>query len=66
MTLKPDFTTMTTTELRAYLLAHRNEEAALHAYLDRLHAENPNPQTYDPEEDVAEVLAAYLKQHDLA
>ncbi len=64
MTLKPDFTTMTTTELRAYLLAHRDEEAVLHSYLDRLRVENPNPQTYSPEENVSEAISAYLKQQD--
>ena len=65
MSLTPDFSTMTVPELRAYLLAHRHEEAALHAYLDRLHAENPNPQTYGSEENVPEAVSAYLKQHEI-
>ncbi len=40
MSIKPNFTTMIATELRVYVLAHRDEEEALHAYLDKLHAEN--------------------------
>ncbi|BAY79910.1 hypothetical protein NIES25_63980 (plasmid) [Nostoc linckia NIES-25] len=39
MSVKPDFATMTTSELRAYVLEHRDDEEALHAYLDKLHAE---------------------------
>lgn len=52
---------MTATELRAYVLAHRNEEEALHAYLDKLHAENQGSRVYKPEDNVADAIAEYLK-----
>ncbi len=52
---------MTAVELRAYVLAHRNEEEALHAYLDKLRAENKGSQVYKPEDNVADAIAEYLK-----
>jgi hypothetical protein len=61
MSVKPDFATMTTIELRAYVLDHRDDEEALHAYLDKLHVEKPSSRVYQPEEDVAEAIAEYLK-----
>jgi hypothetical protein len=36
---QPNFNTMTRDELRAYLLDHRNDEAAFHAYMDKLASE---------------------------
>ncbi|MBD2513795.1 hypothetical protein H6G93_01980 [Nostoc sp. FACHB-973] len=62
MSVKPDFATMTAIELRAYVLEHRDNQEALHAYLDKLHAENPNSQVYSPEDNVAEAIAEYLKK----
>ncbi|WP_404787453.1 DUF6887 family protein [Altericista sp. CCNU0014] len=62
MSAKPDFATMNKFELRAYVLEHRDEEEALHAYLDRLHTENPNSRVYQPEENVAEAIAEYMKR----
>lgn len=61
MSVKPNFVTMTATELRAYVLEHRDEEGALHAYLDRLHAQKQNSQVYKPEDNTAEAIAEYLK-----
>ncbi len=61
MSIKPNFTTMTATELRAYVLAHRDEEEALHAYLDKLHTENKGSQVYQPDDNVADAIADYLK-----
>ena len=49
MSIKPDFATMTTIELRAYVLEHRDDEEALHAYLDKLHTKNPSSRVYKPE-----------------
>jgi hypothetical protein len=59
--VKPDFATMTVTELQAYVLEHRNDEEALHAYLDKLHAKNPS-KSYKPEDNVAEAIAEYLEK----
>ena len=61
MSVKPDFATMNAIELRAYVLEHREDEEALHAYLDKLHVENPNSRVYRPEDDVAEAIAEYLR-----
>ncbi|RCJ18354.1 hypothetical protein A6S26_28925 [Nostoc sp. ATCC 43529] len=61
MSVKPDFATMTTTELRAYVLENRDDEEALHAYLDKLHAQKSSSRVYTPEEDVAQAIAEYLK-----
>ena len=52
---------MTTIELRAYVLQHRDDKEALHVYLDKLHVENPSPRVYKPEDSVAEAIAEYLK-----
>ncbi|MBW4577460.1 MAG: hypothetical protein KME08_19675 [Aphanothece sp. CMT-3BRIN-NPC111] len=61
MSIKPDFANMSAMELRAYVLEHRDDEEALHAYLDKLHMENPNSRVYRPEDNVAEAIAGYLK-----
>lgn len=65
MSVKPNFATMTSQELRAYILDHRDDEAALHAYLDRRHSENPNSQMYTADDDVGEAIAAYLRKKQL-
>lgn len=64
MSIKPDFDTMTTIELRAYVLECRDDEEALHAYLDKLHTENPSSRVYRPEDNVAEVIAEYLNNKE--
>jgi hypothetical protein len=61
MSVKPDFTTMTMLELRAYVLANRDNEEALQAYLDKLHSVNPPSRVYKPEDNVAEAIAEYLE-----
>jgi hypothetical protein len=35
----PDFQTMSQKDLRAYVLAHRDDQEAFYAYVDKLHAE---------------------------
>lgn len=60
MSVKPDFSAMTTIELWAYVLEHRGEEEALHAYLE-LRAENRNSRVYKTEDNVAEAILEYLK-----
>lgn len=35
----PDFQAMSQQELQAYVLAHRNNQEAFYAYVDKLHAE---------------------------
>jgi hypothetical protein len=36
---KPDFKTMSRKDLHAYVLAHRDDQEAFYAYVDKLHAE---------------------------
>jgi hypothetical protein len=57
MSTKPDFATMTTIDLRAYLLQHRDDEEALHALIDKLHENNSSSRVYSPEDNIAEALA---------
>ena len=37
--IKPNFETMSQKELHDYFLAHRDDQAAFYAYIDKLHAE---------------------------
>jgi hypothetical protein len=61
MSAKPNLMTMTKTELRAYLLEHREDEEALHLYLDKAHTDNPNSRIYRPEENVSDAVAEYIQ-----
>ncbi|MEO1296818.1 MAG: hypothetical protein AAFW75_13610 [Cyanobacteria bacterium J06636_16] len=61
MSTRPNFVSMALPELRDYILANRHDREALHVYLDKLHAENPEPRTYGPEENVSEAIARYLE-----
>ncbi len=47
--MKSDFKTMTKSELRAYVLEHREDQEAFQALADIIYA-NPNPQWHQPEE----------------
>jgi hypothetical protein len=46
---KPNFTEMTKTELKRYLLDNRNDTEAFHALMDKINAE-PNPKFYTIDE----------------
>jgi hypothetical protein len=61
MSVKPDFAMLTTPQLRAYVLEHRDDEEALQAYLNRRRSENPSSRLYKAEDDVSEAIAEYLK-----
>ena len=61
MSAKPELTTMTRIELRAYVLEHREDNEALHLYLDKAHTDNPNPRIYSPEENVSNAVAEYME-----
>ena len=64
MSIQPN-TTMTAIALRAYVLAHRDEEEALHAYINKLHAENRDSQVYKPDDNVADVIASAFKKQKI-
>lgn len=46
---KPDFAAMSKSELKAYLLKHRNDTEAFHALMDKITSE-PNQTFYTVEE----------------
>jgi hypothetical protein len=60
MSTKPDFATMATIDLRAYVLQHRDDEEALHVLIDKLHGNSSSSRVYSPEDNIAEALAEYL------
>jgi hypothetical protein len=62
-----DFSMMTKAELRAYVLAHRDDRDACQALADRIYA-NPNPQWYQPEEtdEILGLLSSTKTNSDLS
>lgn len=52
--IKPDFSTLTKTELRAYVVAHPSDQIAFHAFVDRFTAD-ASPKTFDLPNSAAEV-----------
>lgn len=54
--MKPDFDTMSTAELRAYLLSHRNDDEAFYKLADRLEASSTESELY-PYPDTPEAIA---------
>ena len=62
MTVKPDFSAMTTAEMRAYVLEHRDDQEALQVFLDKAHSDNPNPRTYGPNDNISEVISEYIEK----
>jgi hypothetical protein len=61
MSAKPDFNAMTQSELRAYVLDHRKDEEALHAYIDKCRAENPPSKQYKLGDDFGAAIDEYLR-----
>ena len=59
---KPNFAMMTKSELKHYLLEHRNDTEAFHALMDKINAE-PNQKFYTVDEaDLLENLIAVKRQ----
>ncbi len=52
--MKPDFNTITKAELRAYVVAHPNEQAAFYAFVDRFTSE-ASPETFAVPQSQAEI-----------
>jgi hypothetical protein len=40
LNMKPDFRAMNKLDLRAYVLAHRDDEDAFHAYMDKIRSDD--------------------------
>lgn len=62
--MKPDFAAMSKAELKAYVLAHRNDNGAFYVLADRILAD-PNGKWYAPEEvdRFPEIFAEHQNQH---
>ena len=60
MSAKSDLMAMTKTDLRNYVLAHRDDEEALQIYLDRVASETPKSRVYSPDENVESSIAEYV------
>jgi hypothetical protein len=65
--MKLDFTAMTKTELRAYVVAHPDDQAAFYAFVDRFTAEAPEeifdiPNSQAEIEQVEILIRQKLKQ----
>jgi hypothetical protein len=52
--MKPDLSTMTKSELRAYVIAHPDDKTAFHTFVDRFTAEAAS-ETFDMPDSNAEV-----------
>jgi hypothetical protein len=68
--MKPDLHSMTTQELKKYLLEHRSDTEAFHILMDKIKAE-PNPIWYKPEDtdrfsEIYEAHQASRQQQDSA
>ena len=64
--MKPNFTGMTKTDLRAYLVSHPNDQAAFHAFVDRFTDEAPEtfalPQSQIEIEQAAKLIQQKVEQ----
>lgn len=63
--MKPDFDTMSISELRAYLLSHRTDDEAFYKLADRLEATSEDTDLYpipDTPENIAIMEAAIQQQ----
>lgn len=60
--MKPDPAHLSLSELRAYVLEHRDDQEAFHALMDRIDAQ-PADQVFSPEdlERFPELLAEHLR-----
>lgn len=64
--MKPDFSQMTRPELRAYILANREDDDAIAALIERGNPNSPTypcPQSYDDLPAMAEILKSRLSQN---
>ncbi len=65
MTTQPNFQQMPITQLKAYVLAHRNDDEAFHVYIDRRRAASPNPVPMTIDEAEAELQRRFGQEPQL-
>ncbi|MGJ3248296.1 MAG: DUF6887 family protein [Elainellaceae cyanobacterium] len=69
MMTKPDFSQMSRKELRKYILAHRDDEDAIEALINRGNPTTPNypfPQTDEDLKQMGDLLREKLNQQNSA
>jgi len=65
--MKPDFDTMSKSELRSYVLANRDDDEAFYKLVDRLNADNkdavryPCPKTPEDWNQIPNIIEQHLK-----
>ena len=65
MTTKPDFQQMPMNQLKTYVLTHRNDNEAFHAYIDRRCAASPHPVAMTIDEAEAELQRRFGQESQL-
>ena len=65
MTTKPDFQQMPMNQLKTYVLTHRNDDEAFHAYIDRRRAASPHPVAMTIDEAEAELQRRFGQESQL-
>lgn len=60
---QPDFKTMPQQELRAYVIAHQDDQEAFCELVDRFHA-NPNKVTVKADEDMAPHIKRMVEREE--
>lgn len=66
--MKPDFDTMSKAELRAYVLAHRDDQEAFYKLVDRFKADSkdqvrhPFPKSLEDVAKVKELIQEHIKK----
>jgi hypothetical protein len=66
--MKPDFDNMSKAELRAYIVAHRNDQEAFYKFVDRFKADSndpgwhPCPKTPEDWAKVPELIQEQIKK----
>lgn len=66
---KPNFESMTRKELLAYVLEHRDDDAAFYAYMDKAYAEppgeiHPAPKSIDDLKNFSELLEKHRRERE--
>lgn len=63
LVMKPNFTTMSKRDLRAYLIAHPEDKDAFHTFVDRFTAD-ASPETFDIPNSIDEIkqVEALIRQ----
>jgi hypothetical protein len=65
MMMKPDFTQMTHQVLRAYILAHRDDDDAIEALIERRNPNSPKYRFPQSDEDLREMEEILKKKLDI-